>query len=100
MAKNYLQPEQIRRLERTVGSYFDYIENLIERRTTFTMAEFAASVGKFLEFNEYDILENKGTVSRQEAYNKAWNEYDVFNKRQKIESDFDRIVKSLERKKD
>lgn len=99
VAKNYLQPNQIKQLERTIGSYFDYIERLIERRTAFTMAEFAANVGKFLEFNEYEILKDKGTISRQEAFNKAWNEYEVFNKRQKIESDFDRIVKKLEEKK-
>ena len=97
IAKNYLQSAQIQQLERTVGSYFDYIERLIERRTTFTMVDFALSVGKFLEFNEYDVLQDKGSISRQQAYNKAWNEYDTFNKRQKIESDFDRIVKKLEK---
>lgn len=100
VAKNYLQPEQIRQLERTIGSYFDYIERLVERRTVFTMEEFASSVCKFLEFNEYDILQDKGRVSHQQACNKAWSEYDTFNKRQNIESDFDRIVKRLESRKD
>lgn len=100
VAKNYLQPEQIRQLERTIGSYFDYIERLVERRTVFTMEEFASSVCKFLEFNEYDVLQDKGRVSHQQACNKAWSEYDTFNKRQNIESDFDRIVKKLESEKD
>ena len=100
IAKNYLAEDQIRILERTVSSYFDYIERLIETRTYFTMAEFAGSVNKFLEFNEFKILKGKGTVSRQQADEKAENEYESFNKRQKIESDFDRIVKQLESKKD
>jgi len=100
IAKNYLAEDQIRILERTVSSYFDYIERLIETRTDFTMAEFAGSVNKFLEFNEFKILKGKGTVSRQQADEKAENEYESFNKRQKIESDFDRIVKQLESKKD
>lgn len=63
VAKNYLQPEQIGQLERTIGSYFDYIERLVERRTVFTMEEFASSICKFLEFNEYDVLQDKGRVS-------------------------------------
>ncbi|OFY38826.1 MAG: cell filamentation protein Fic [Bacteroidetes bacterium GWF2_40_14] len=100
IAKNYLAEDQIRILERTISSYFDYVERLIETRTYFTMAEFAGSVNKFLEFNEFKILKGKGTISRQQADEKAENEYESFNKRQKIESDFDRIVKQLESKKD
>ena len=100
IAKNYLAEDQIRILERTVSSYFDYIERLIETRTYFTMAEFAGSVNKFLEFNEFKILKGKGTISRQQADEKAEKEYESFNKRQKIESDFDRIIKQLENKKD
>lgn len=95
IAKNYLDENQIRQLERTVTSYFDYIEDLIERENTFTMEQFAASINKFLSFREYRILEGKGKVSKQAAKEKAEAEYDVFNKTQRITSDFDREVKKL-----
>ena len=95
VAKNYLDQDQIRRLERAVSGYFDYIEDLIERENTFTMEEFAQSVNEFLAFRRYDILKDKGTVSRQQALQKASQEYDIFNKTQRIESDFDKAVKEL-----
>lgn len=95
IAKNYLDEKQIRQLERTVTGYFDYIEDLIERENTFTMEEFAASVNEFLEFRRYDILEGKGTISRQAALKRAEEEYDVFNKTQNIISDFDKEVQKM-----
>jgi len=98
IAKNYLNEQEIKSLERTVSSFFDYIERIIETRNTFTMQQFAASVNKFLEFNEYKILENKGKISALQAEEKAHNEYDIFNKTQKIESDFDKVVKKIKRK--
>lgn len=90
VAKNYLNEEQIRRLERTVSGYFDYIEDLTERENTFTMREFADSINEFLAFRRYKILPDKGKISRKTAEEKAFAEYDVFNKTQKIESDFDK----------
>jgi len=95
IAKNYLEPDQIRSLERSVSSYFDYIEGLIERENTFTMSEFAESVNAFLSFNRYDILKDKGSVSHEDAKKKAYNEYDIFNKTQKISSDFDKEVEKM-----
>ena len=95
IAKNYLPEKKIKRLERTITGFFDYIENIIENRTAFTMAEFAESVDKFLSFNEYRILSGKGQISHQKAMDKAACEYDKFNKTQKIESDFDREMKKL-----
>lgn len=97
VAKNYLQEKEIKQLERTVTGYFDYIENLIERRNTFTMESLAESVNKFLTFNEYKILEGKGNVSRKQALQKAEQQYTVFNKTQKIESDFDKHIKRLKK---
>ena len=99
VAKNYLGEEEIRKLERTVSAFFDYIEGIIERRNTFTMESFAESVNKFLSFNEYQILEGYGSVSRKQADQKAIAEYEKFNKQQRIESDFDREVKRLLKKK-
>lgn len=97
VAKNYLPEKEIKRLERTVSGYFDYIEDLIERENTFTMQEFAKSVNEFLSFRRYDILPdgNKGKISQKQAKTKAEKEYDVFNKTQQIESDFDKEVKKL-----
>lgn len=101
VGKNYLQEQEIKNLERTISAFFDYIEGIIERRNTFTMEEFAGSVNKFLEFNEYKILEGYGTVSRKKAEEKAFTEYEKYNKQQHIESDFDReINRKLKLKKD
>lgn len=95
VAKNYLEEKDIRRLERTVTSYFDYIENQIEMQNSFTMEQFAASVDKFLTFNDFKILPNKGHISAADAKLKAESEYDIFNRTQIIDSDFDKEVKNL-----
>lgn len=95
IAKNYLDEKQIRRLERAVSGYFDYIEDLIEDENTFTMEQFAASIDAFLNFRRYDILPDKGKITHQAAKEKAEAEYDIFNKTQKITSDFDREVKKM-----
>jgi len=95
IAKNYLSEQEIKSLERSVSAFFDYIERIIETRNTFTMEQFAASVNKFLEFTEYKILEGKGKISAKQAEEKAFTEYDKFNKTQKIESDFDKAVKKI-----
>lgn len=95
VAKNYLDEKQIRQLERTVSGYFDYIEDLIERENTFTMEQFAASINEFLAFRRYDILPDKGHISQAQAQQKAFAEYDVFNRTQRINSDFDKQIKQL-----
>src|SRR5690554_6101733 len=100
VAKNYLSESDIKKLERAVSSFFDYIEGIIERRNSFTMEAFADSVNKFLAFNEYQVLEGYGRVTRKAAEQKAHLEYEQFNKHQKIESDFDRAVKKITQKKD
>ncbi len=100
VAKNYLSEADIKKLERAVSAFFDYVEGIIERRSTFTMESFAESVDKFLSFNEYRILEGYGAISRQEAERKAIAEYEKFNQVQHIESDFDRQVKKMLQKKE
>ena len=102
IAKNYLDEKQIKRLERAVSGYFDYIEDLVERKNTFTMEEFAKSVNEFLEFRKYDILKDNGKITKKMAEEKAENEYNEFNKHQKITSDFDKLLletKKLNKKK-
>ncbi len=97
IAKNYLQEDEIKRLERAISGYFDYIERIIENNHILTMEKVANSVNKFLEFNEYDILEDNGKISRKQARDKAYREYDIFNKTQYIESDFDREIKKVKK---
>lgn len=97
IAKNYLSEKEIKQLERTVTGYFDYIENLIERENTFTMEGLANSVDKFLNFNEFKILDGKGTKSHKQAISKAEAAYDQFNKSQKIISDFDKQINKLKK---
>lgn len=95
IAKNYLTEDEIKKLERAISGYFDYIERLIENRTTLNMVQIKESVDKFLAFNEYNVLEGNGTVSKNQAEEKAFGVYEEFNKIQKIESDFDREIKKL-----
>lgn len=95
VAKNYLTEKEIRQLERAVTGFFDYIEDLIERENTFNMAQFSSSVNEFLTFRHYQILPDKGKISAAQAKKKAEDEYDIFNKTQRIDSDFDKEVRGL-----
>ena len=92
VAKNYLNEKEIRRLERSVSGFFDYVEDLIEDENTFTMEDFAESINAFLNFRRYKILKDKGKISKKTADEKAKLEYDKFNKIQKIVSDFDKGI--------
>lgn len=98
VAKNYLDEKQIRRLERAVSGYFDYVEDLIEDEHIFTMKDFADSINAFLSFRRFDILETKGRISKKAADKKAIQEYTEFNKTQKLTSDFDKFIKELPQK--
>ena len=98
IAKNYLDEAQIKKLERNVASYFDYLENIIEQEQALTMQELAKSIDAFLSFNKFEILQGKGKKSKEEAEEKAETEYDIFNKTQKIESDFERFIKNVKKK--
>lgn len=95
IAKNYLDEKEIRQLERAVTGYFDYIEDLIERENTFSMSQFSASVNEFLAFRRYQILPDKGRISAAHAKAKAEQEYDIFNRTQLIDSDFDKQVRKM-----
>lgn len=95
IAKNYLPEQKIRQLERAVTGFFDYIEDLIERENTFNMEQFSASVNEFLSFRRYKILPDKGHISAQQAKEKAEAEYDIFNRTQRIDSDFDKEIRGM-----
>lgn len=96
VAKNYLTENEIRRLERNVSAYFDYVERLLEDETPLSMQEFAVSIDEFLKFNRYDILKGHGRISHNEAKKKAIEEYKEFNKHQKIDSDFDKEIRKIQ----
>lgn len=95
VAKNYLSEKEITRLERSVSGFFDYVEDLIDREHVFTMEDFAISINEFLAFRKYDILEDKGRISKKAAEEKAKEEYKAFNKTQKINSDFEREIQKM-----
>ena len=95
IAKNYLQEKEIRQLERAVTGFFDYIEDLVEHEITFNMEQFSSSVNEFLAFRRYKILPDKGALSAAQAKKKAEEEYDIFNKSQRIDSDFDKELRGL-----
>jgi hypothetical protein len=93
VAKNYLSETELKKLERTITSYFDYIENQIELEQSFSMEALASSVDKFLSFNSFAVLEHKGAVSMKDAQAYAATHFHAFNKTQVAESDFDQFVK-------
>ena len=95
VAKNYLPEKKIKELELAVSAFFDYIENLIRRRNTFNMEQFSESVTKFLAFMDYQILPDKGRISAAQAKAKAEQEYDIFNRTQPIDSDFDKQIRGV-----
>lgn len=100
IAKNYLNEKEIKKLERLVSGFFDYLERLIENETPLKMEDLAKSVAKFLAFNKYEILDGNGKISHTNAEQKAFEEYEKFKVIQdrELESDFDREVKRVLKK--
>ncbi|MDA1067669.1 MAG: RhuM family protein [Verrucomicrobia bacterium] len=97
VAKNYLNEQNLRELNRIVSAYLDLAENRAERQMTMNMADWSRFLNSFLELSSYPILEDKGKVSALEAKLKAEAEFEVFRETQDREyiSDFDREVKRL-----
>lgn len=95
IAKNYLDEKSIRRLERAVSGFFDYVEDLIEQENAFSMEQFSSCVNEFLAFRRFNILPDKGSISAAQAKKKAYQEYDIFNKTQLIDSDFDKLIRKM-----
>jgi len=91
----YLDEREIRRLERGVSGFFDYVEDLIEDEVLLKMEDFAKSIDEFLQFRRYKILTHKGRISMQDAKDKAYLEYEEFNKTQKINSDFEKQITKI-----
>ncbi|HEM5163946.1 TPA: virulence RhuM family protein [Streptococcus suis] len=98
VAKNYLNEKEIRSLERSISGYFDYLERQIEQGKTQTMQDLADSIDRFLVFQDYELLEGQGQITSQTAKDKAKSEYAIFNKTQKINSDFEKLLEDLSSK--
>ena len=100
IAKNYLNETEIKGLERIVSMYLDYAENQAARQIPMKMTDWVKKLDAFLKFNEYEILNNAGTVSHEVAKELAEHEYEKFRVIQdkSFESDFDKQVKRLQRK--
>lgn len=102
IAKNYLNTNELENLERIVTMYLDYAENQAKRQIPMTMEEWASKLDAFLQFNEYDVLQNAGKVSAEVAKKLASQEYKKFKKQQDrlYESDFDKTIKRLQKGED
>ena len=101
IAKNYLTQKELDMLDRIISAYFDHIEFLAQKRESMSMLDLQNGINKFLEFNEFDILDNFGSISHKEALDKANREYEIYKVKQDKNyiSDFDREVKRLEGKR-
>jgi hypothetical protein len=101
IAKNYLEENEIKGLERIVSMYLDYAENQAERQIPMKMTDWAKKLDAFLQFNEYDILQNAGSISHEIAKRLAEQEYEKFRVKQDrtFQSDFDKEVRKLQSKK-
>jgi hypothetical protein len=98
IAKNYLIEKEIKELERIVAMYLDYAENQASRQIPMRMADWAAKLDAFLQFNEYDVLTNAGSVSAEVAKRLAEEQYATFRVKQDraFESDFEKEIKRIE----
>lgn len=97
IAKNYLSEEEVSHLNLLSTSLLDFAENQALRGILMTMEEWIKKLDAYLELSNYEILQNSGTISAEEAKQKAETEYELFRKTQDTDwiSDFDRIVKQL-----
>jgi hypothetical protein len=99
IAKNYLNEEHIKELNRIVNAYLELAENNAKRGIAFTMESWVKFLDDFLQLSSYPILKNKGKVATLEAKLKAETEYDKYRviQDQTYESDFDKAIKDIKK---
>lgn len=97
VAKNYLEEPEIKELNRIVSMYLDYAENQAARQKPMKMSDWIEKLDAFLAFNDYEVLQNAGSISAEVAKSLVEKEYQKFRvaQDQRYESDFDREVKKL-----
>jgi hypothetical protein len=96
IAKNYLTEQEMRQLDRVVSMYLDYAENQAEKHIPMSMEDWSNKLDAFLQFNEYDLLNNIGKVSAEVAKEFAESEFEKYRIIQDrlFQSDFDRLSSS------
>ncbi|MDD3436189.1 MAG: virulence RhuM family protein [Candidatus Gastranaerophilales bacterium] len=91
IAKNYLDQDEIKKLDRLVSMFLDYAEDQAERRRQLKMSDWKEKIGGFLTFNDYEVLEGKGRIQRNKANQIAHDRYAKFDanrkKQEAIEAD-------------
>lgn len=100
IAKNYLNEEHLKALERIISAYLDLAETRAINRQVMNMKDWEVFLIKFLELSDYPILRDSGKISMLEAKLKAENEYEKFRVIQDrlFESDFDRFIKEIKKR--
>lgn len=101
VAKNYMFEKEIKELERIVSMYLDYAENQAARQILMKMQDWVIKLDAFLQFNEYEILDDAGKVSHEVAKQLATEQYAKFRVTQdrSFESDFEREAKRITTRK-
>lgn len=99
IAKNYLSEKEIRELNRLVDLYLNFAELQAERNIPTKMKEWVEILDSFLKLNRYELLNNSGTISHNQAMSKAETEYQKFRviQDQKFISDFDKKIKDIKK---
>lgn len=102
VAKNYLVEKELKQLDRFVTMYLDYAETQAEQNIPMTMDDWAKRLTAFLQFNQKDILKNTGKITQAIAKAFAESEFEKYRLIQDklFESDFDKAIKQMEKKKD
>ena len=100
IAKNYLDEKEVSNLNRIVGMYLDFAENMAERQRLMTMKDWTERLDAFLQFNEYAVLKDAGKISAVVAHKLAETEFEKYRVVQdkEYESDFDKEIKKLDQK--
>ena len=99
IAKNYLDKKELEELNDLVNLYLDTAENRAKRHIPMKMEDWIKSVEDIFKINFYDNLTNKGSISHEEAVEKAESEYEKYKVIQdKIYiSDFDKLLLETEK---
>ena len=97
IAKNYLTELELQRLNLLTSQFLDYAEFQALEQNPMTMADWVAALDDQILRLRKNILEGTGTVSHQEAIEKAEREFEIYREREMrlLESDFDKAVKAL-----
>lgn len=99
IAKNYLSKEELDKLERFVSMYLDYAEFQAKKHIPMTMEDWAVRLNKFLDFNEMEILQDKGHITAEIAKSFAETEFEKYRVIQDklFQSDFDLFLEETQK---